>query len=229
MSGNPQHPQQYPQQPYPQPGYPQPGYPPAPAMNPFSDQAPNPYASPQQASYYQQPAPQKPSAYAGLWRQGNVLVMHKLAPLPDICLKSNQPATRRLRRTMYWHQPWFYIIFLISPLIYIIVAMIVQKNATIQIGLTDDWYSRRQRRMLVSWLTFLACGAMLFVGIANAESADWAPLLILLGIVGGLAAAITGLIICRLVTPERITDEYVWVKGVHPEFLNRLDVWPYHI
>jgi hypothetical protein len=220
MSGIPQHPQ------YPQPPYPQPGYPPAPA-NPFSDQAPNPYASPQ--GYYQQPAPQKPAAFAGLWRQGNILVMHKLAPLPDICLLSNQPATKRLSRTMYWHQPWIYIVFLISPVIYFIVAVIVQKNATIRIGLNDEWYARRQRRMLVSWLTVFAFLALLGVGVANVDSADWAPLAIIAGIVGGLAAMITGLLICRLVTPDRITDEYVWVKGVHPDFLNRLDVWPYYI
>src|SRR5687768_6974211 len=81
-----------------------PAYPLTPA-NPFADQAPNPYAAPQQPDLYSQSVPNKISPYAGLWREGNVMVMHKLAPLPDICLKSNQPAVGRLKRKLSWHHP----------------------------------------------------------------------------------------------------------------------------
>ena len=67
-----------------------------PSGNPFADPQ-NPYAAPQLGGYYQPvPQPGNLPPFAGLWRQGNVLVMHKSAPLPEICLKSNLPAKNRL-------------------------------------------------------------------------------------------------------------------------------------
>jgi hypothetical protein len=48
-----------------------------------------------------------------------------------------------------------------------------------------------------------------------------------LGFIGTLFAAIYGLTSCRLVHPKKITDEHIWLKGVHPEFLASLPAWPY--
>jgi hypothetical protein len=214
----------HPQQPYPQ----QQGWQPVNTGNPFADQAPNPYAAPLVATPYQ--LPPKLAPFAGLWRQGNVLVMHKMAPLPDICLKSNQPATRRLKRTMYWHPPYLYILLLISWPIYIIVALIMQKNATLHVALTEEWFARRRTRMLIAWGIVLASVALLVGGIALSDTLGDSTVLAVLGAIvlffGGL---IFGLIACRLVWAARITDEYVWLNGVHPEFLNRLEIWPYNI
>lgn len=217
MSSHPQYP---PQQPYQQPG------------NPFSDQMPNPYAAPQQAGYYQQPAmPQKLPAFAGLWRQGNVLVMHKMAPLPDICLLSNQPANRRLTRNLSWHHPAIALTILAGLLIYVILAVILTKRATILLPLTNEWYARRQRRMLYSWGVGLACLGMMVGGVILTAQTDHGEflLLTLVGFIGGLVTLIAGQALVGLVSPKRITDEYVWLKGVHPDFLNRLDPWPYNI
>ena len=119
-----------------------------------------------------------------------MLVLHKQAPLPDICLKSNLPATRRLKRNLQWHHPAVYLALLVNLIVYVVVAMIVQKRATLFI-----------------W------GLLLFLG----------------GLIGGAVVGIAGLLSCRLITPTRITDEYVWVKGVHPDYLDRLAIWPYNI
>jgi hypothetical protein len=226
MSGIPP---QYPQQPYPPQGYPQSGM--QTPNNPFSDQAPNPYAAPQPGGYYQQPMPQKPAAFAGLWRQGHILVMHKMAPLPDICLKSNQPANRRLTRNLSWHHPAIALTILAGLLIYVILAIILTKRATILLPLTDEWYARRQRRMLYSWGVGLACLGMMVGGVVMAIQLDQPEymLLSLVGLIGGLVALIAGQALVGLVSPQRITDEYVWLKGVHPDYLNRLDPWPYNI
>jgi len=202
---------------------------PQPGNNPFADQV-NPYAAPQQpqgytpgGAYSNQPL------FAGLWRQGNALVMHKAAPLPDICLKSNGKATRRLPRSLSWHHPAIFILVVISPLIYIIVALILRKTATIQLPLTDEWYARRRWRMLVAWLIFFACVALFVLGCMLVEHNDAAGFLLAGSIFGSLGAAIYGLMACRLVSPQRITDQYIWLKGVHPDFLNRLEVWQWNI
>jgi hypothetical protein len=222
---------QYPQKPYPQPAHPQayPGGPPG--FNPFSDQAPNPYAMPPQAGYYAQPVQQKPSAFAGLWRQGNVMVMHKLAPLPDICLKSNQPATRRLKRNVTWHHPALAITILAGLLIYVILALILTKRATIHVPLTEDWFARRQRRLLFSWGIGLVSIALMVGGVVLTAQLDDPGylLLLLVGVVAGLVTLIAGAAAVGMVSPKRMTDEFIWLKGVHPDFLNRLEIWPYHI
>jgi hypothetical protein len=224
MSGYPQ----YPQQPIPAQPYPQQGFPGSPAGNPFSDQAVNPYAAPQQAGYYPQ-VPPKLSPYAGLWRDGNILVMHKLAPLPDICLKSNQPATRRLKRNLYWHHPAVFLALLLNIIVYAVISMVMTKKATIHIALTDQWFAVRQRRMIFAWCLGLLTVALFFGAISQVDRADWAPVVLIVSFLAGIGALIYGLLACRLVTPKRMTDDYIWLKGVHPEFLDRLDPWPYQI
>ncbi len=236
MSGYPQYPPEsqpvpsygQPQQPYPGQANPTQLYPGQPAPNPFADQAVNPYAAPVQTGYYPQ-MPMQLSPFAGLWREGNVLVMHKLAPLPDICLKSNEPATRRLKRNVQWHHPAVYLALLVNIIVYAVVAMIMTKKATIHIALTDEWFAVRKRRMIFAWCLVFLSIALLAISLTQINEADWAPLVLIGSIFLSLGAAIYGLVACRLVAPKRMTDDYIWLKGVHPEFLNRLEPWPYHI
>ena len=163
----------------------------------------------------------------GLWRKGSLLVMRKNAPLPARCVKSNAPTERRLKRSMYWHHPAIYLSILISILIYVILALILRKSATIYIGLSDEWFAKRHRAMLVGWLFFLASVAMLIAGIAMLDQSDAFPWLIAASPLVFLFGAIYGLLGARMVAPVRISDEYVWLKGIHPSFLADLPEWPY--
>jgi len=188
------------------------------------DSSDNPYAPPLTT----------PSVYEaqivedlGLWRKGNLLVMRKNSPLPARCVKSNAPTDRRLKRNMYWHHPAIYLSILISILIYVILALILRKSATIYIGLSDEWFAKRHRAMLVGWLLFLASIAMIIAGIGMLDQSDAFPWLIAASPLLFLFGAIYGLLGARMVTPVRISDEYVWLKGIHPSFLADLPEWPY--
>lgn len=197
------------------------------SKNPFADLPPvNPYAAPAMPAEVM--PPQQPGL-EGLWRKGNLLVMHKLAPLPPICVKSNQFATHWLKRKLQWHNPWV-ALTLISPLIYIIVALIVTKRATINIGLSEVWYARRKTRLLIAWCIVLTAFAVAGLGIwlANVPGRTEAGMLIvLLSFFILIAAGVYGQFACRLVYPARIDDSYVWLNGVNREFLDRLPLWPY--
>jgi len=114
-------------------------------------------------------------------------------------------------------------------LIYLIVALIVQKKATIHIGLSDEWFARRWRTIIIAWSLILVSVAMFVGGAVLVDQVQWSPILIIVSLPLGLGAALWGLIRARLVTPKRMTDEYVWLKGVHPDFLARLPEWPYNI
>ena len=49
---------------------------------------------------------------------------------------------------------------------------------------------------------------------------------ILLGIVLTVGSMIFGSMASQMVVPARITDDYVWLKGVHPDYLADLPPWP---
>jgi hypothetical protein len=77
----------------------------------------------------------------------------------------------------------------------------------------------------------LVCIGLMVGGIVLAVQTDQGEYLILLlvGFLAGLFALVFGQMAVGLVSPQRMTDEYIWLKGVHVEFLNRLDYWPYNI
>lgn len=205
--------------------------------NPFAEQPQkpspygvdmNPYASP---TYAEKPAfAGVVGAQGGLWREGKLLVMHKQAPLPDICLLSNQPTHGRLKRSLRWHHPAVFIAALFNLLLYAILALALSKTATIHIGISDEWRARRTRRILIAWAMVLVGIGVFFGGIAALERYEGlgiglliaGPVTLFVGLIGGLIGA-------QLVSPQRITKDYVWLKGVHPEFLDRLPVWTHGV
>lgn len=188
----------------------------------------NPYASPFSSDYAAPVIAQVVGP--ALYCKGRLLVMHKHAVLPDRCVKSNQPAHgRRLKRRLYWHHPAVYLAILANLLIYVILALILRKTATIQIGLSDAWFRKRRRAIGLGWLLFLG-GAGGFVAACSqvGSQSPNAGLGILLGIAVALGGTIYGLLAARMVVPTRMTDDYIWLKGVHRDFLADLPPWPYH-
>jgi hypothetical protein len=164
-----------------------------------------------------------PESEAGVWSDGRYLIMWKDAELPDVCVKSNQPANGgRLRRSLSWHHPAVYLAIFAGLLIYVILALVLRKTATIHIGLSDEWFRRRRRAIAIGWITGLTGIGMMFGGIALLDRHDAAGLLVPAGLVVALFGAIFGLMQARMVAPIRITDEYVWLKGVHHDYLDAL-------
>ncbi|NLF73070.1 MAG: hypothetical protein GX575_28880 [Candidatus Anammoximicrobium sp.] len=164
----------------------------------------------------------------GLWRKGNILVMWKGAQLPERCVKSNQPTQRRLKRSLYWHHPAIYLSVLISIWIYVILALVLRKSAIIYIGLSDAWFARRHRAMFIGWLLALTGLALFGLSFHSLVRSDAFPWLLVASPLVFLAGAVYGLLAARMVAPQRISHDYVWLKGVHPDFLADLPEWPYH-
>ena len=95
--------------------------------------------------------------------------------------------------------------------------------------LSDEWFARRRRSIVVAWGIVLSSIALFFLGVSTVESQGWAPFVLIASIFVFLGGLIYGLVAVRLVTAQRISDEYVWLKGVHPRFLDRLEIWPYNV
>lgn len=182
----------------------------------------NPYAPPQ---VFGEQATIPPSA-DGLWRQGKYLVMHRSATLPALCVKSGEPAMGRLPRKLQWHHPAIYALLLCNLIIYAIVAMILQKKATIDIGLSEYWLGVRRRAIWIGWLSALGGIGAIVAGISLERFAA-GPWIALTGLVSLLFGIFYGVFRARLVYAHKIDDQYIWLAGVHSSYLDQLPPWPY--
>jgi hypothetical protein len=157
----------------------------------------------------------------GVWRHFSQLVMTKDAQLPDRCTMCNNPANGfRLKRNLYWHPPAWYLLICAGLLIYAIVALIVRKKASIEIGLCRTHVQKRKRAIAI---TLLLIGvSILVVVLATIKE----PTLILLSGAIFIGALIYGVVAVPPVTPAKITDRLVYLKGVSPAYLNMLSDFP---
>ena len=173
---------------------------------------------------------------AGVYRDGQLLVMSKGDTLPDRCLKCNAPSDGwRIKRKLSWH-PWgFYLLIFVHILVYIVVALIVRKTATVFVPLCPGHRRRRRRAIALGWTFCLLGPAVMIAGGAGFDSLKGvvqegtATLIMVAAMFGGLAMFITGLVFAviasRVAHPKQIDERYVWLKNVSPELLAALPPW----
>jgi len=155
-----------------------------------------------------------------VWRNNSVLAMTKEALLPNRCIKCNAPADEQLKRKLTWHHPALYLLVLASVLIYAVVAMVVRKTATVNVGLCEDHSSARRRNIAITWALGLASivGFVAAIMFEEGSFAGFGSALI-------LAAAIYGIATLRVVVPTKIDNYFVWLKGVDANYLQQFPVW----
>ena len=106
-------------------------------------------------------------------------------------------------------------------LIYLIVALIVRKAATVEMGLCDEHQAKRRRNLLITW-------SLVLIGIAGFVVAIMLEdgIYLLAGFAALIAAMIYGIVAVRIVAPSKIDDRFVWLRGVNKDYLNELPQWP---
>lgn len=167
----------------------------------------NPFAPPK--------ASLSPANPEGIWRDGKILVLTPGSVLPPRCVKCNAPAVQPQRkRKIYWHQPWIYLLVLLNVLIYLIVALIVRKQATVAPGLCPTHRRRYWIGIAVGW-SGVPLGLLLAIASAATDECLWG----ILGLIVFLAALVAGIILSRIVLAERIDKDFVRLKGCGRAFL----------
>lgn len=155
-----------------------------------------------------------------IWRSKALLIMTKDAALPNRCVKCNAPTPERLKRKLQWHHPALYLLVLVSILVYAIVAMVVRKTATVNLGLCEEHRESRKLSIIITvllaFVAVLSCIAGLQFDI---------PLLVLASFGLVLAAAIYGTLSIRVVAPTKIDEHFVWIKGVDANYLQEFPEW----
>jgi hypothetical protein len=168
----------------------------------------------------------------GLYRKDNQLVMHKMAHLPDRCVKTNKPAGgRRVCRHFMWVHPLIFLTLPLAGVVFLILIFVLQKRATIYLGLSDESDRKCHRVRSITWWALLTIAAITVGSWLIAASTDgratWAALGAALGAVTFVVCFVYREMSSQLVRPVRITDTHVWLKGVHPDYLADLPPWPY--
>ena len=171
--------------------------------------ATNPYAPPQ-SSLGESPG-------RGCSREGDKLVVPAGAGLPERCITCNAPAIMDKPRTFTWHSSGWYLLILLTPLLYIIVGLIVRKKVTLAPGLCP---AHRRRRSLLNWSgfgMFVLGSASLYVAIQiEHEPLGWFGALTL------IASVITALYAARSLTPVHIDNVEARFRGAGAPFLDSL-------
>jgi hypothetical protein len=140
--------------------------------------------------------------------------MRPSAVLPDRCIKCNEPAVGyRLKRVLYWHRPAWYLLIVLSIFIYALVALIVRRRATVEVGLCPR--HRRQRYLALALGVLALFGGMGGCIALGAESEAALYLGLLLALTGFLVVGIAN----QVVRAAEIDEHYVRLRGVGADFL----------
>lgn len=175
-----------------------------------------------QDGYVLPPPPTVGVPGSGVWRDKSQLIVSRGAELPDRCVKCNAPAQApKLKKKLSWHHPAIYLLILVALLIYFIVAMILRKTATVEIGLCEEHKSKHRRNIAVTWV-LLGLGVLGFITALVVEESNF----LLLGILLLLAGVIYGVAALRILTPAKIDERFAWLKGANKDYLDELPQFP---
>jgi hypothetical protein len=169
----------------------------------------NPYAPPQTDA-----APNARGAFGGfgVWQQDGRAVMYLMGGmLPNRCAVCNAPGHHPVHRTFYWHSPWLYVLLFGGLLVYVVVAAIVRKSASVQYWLCDAHRTRRTIGFAIGWGGFVVCFMAMFQAAFRSSGE-----LFVAAIAGMVVLPIAGGLMARMVRPTRIDDMTVWLAAGEP-------------
>ena len=155
-----------------------------------------------------------------IWRKNSVLIMTRHALLPDRCIKCNEPSDRKLKRNLSWHHPALYLVVFAGVLFYAVLALILRKSATVEVGLCENHSALRTRDIMITWALGLLSVGSFFLAI-QFEDLTFAG-------IGGLliiATAVYGIVRVRVVIPTKIDENLIWLKGFNQDYLADLPEW----
>ncbi len=176
----------------------------------------NPYAAPETRTTLDLPGLDE----EGAWRSGRLLVMTRHAALPARCMKCNLPTEGvTLRRKLSWHPWYFYMLIFINLLIYLVIALIVRKTATVNLPICPRHRSQRRRSIAIGWLLGLGSIGVFLTTLAIGGNELVALGLCLIVLITGLVIGVAG---TQFAVARKIDKQFIWLKNVNPNFLAAL-------
>ena len=164
-----------------------------------------------------------PAVAPTIARHGSKLVVPVPLPgqwavLPPLCVRCGAPAgPKAVKKAFYWHHPALYIL-LLSPIIYVIVALIVRKTIRVQVPLCPAHAQRRSTAVTLAWALPLIGVADIFVlPRFNVDLGIAAFLAVILF----LAGLVTWAVVSNPIRPTSIDNYYGEFSGCCEVFLQQ--------
>jgi hypothetical protein len=168
----------------------------------------NPYAP----SSVVDPRAEEAAAVVGVWRDGNLIVLHREATLPAICVKTGVPATDWLAQKFSGHDHLF-------------SFQTRRFDVRVPLSARRYWMATRLR----SWL--LTAGIVILFGIPSLvlNVGDLPERIQVFTIFAGVGLAapllIYGGFLSEPVHPRRFRGDHLWLSGADERFLVHLAAW----
>ena len=144
------------------------------------------------------------------------------APLPSNCVKCGKPTQDTMNKTFWWHNPVLYLIVLISPIIYVIVALIVRKSCKLNVPICEEHRgSYKSKRWTGGLLMLASIPLWIAIGALGHGSDDAVG-------IGALVFGVTllvGLIVfgvATIIKPTNMDEQTATFKGAGEGFLQLL-------
>lgn len=175
---------------------------------------------------YQQRQPQPHNQYVvsepEFRRFGSEIALHKNANLPCYCVKCGKHILSLLEgdyvsQKFRWHNPLVYIA-LISPLIYLILALCLSKTFTINVPLCSEHLQKRETTKHY----LLGGGLGAFILIIMCSVFDLVGLSFLIFFVAIIALPLVFEYAYKPLRAKNIEGNYYHLGGASPEFLNTI-------
>ena len=143
------------------------------------------------------------------------------AELPDRCVKTNLPAeghTAEIR--LRWQPPASYLTLLINLILFYFASSGTGTVVTIRVGLSPRAFTSIRRANILKWVGLIGGPVLWVVALAaHFSPLFWAGLALM------LVAVPIGLTRSRLVWATHVEGDYVWIEGVHPDYVAELPKW----
>jgi hypothetical protein len=154
------------------------------------------------------------------YHDGKVLVVPAGASLPPMCVKCGEPVPGQfLTKNFRWHPPWIYLLILIGILIYVIVALVMQKSARISVPFCAAHRSWRANMNIIAAVLLLGwIPESLFLSYLDV-SAGW---IVLISIAMPVAGLILLVVVSSSFAPVYIDHACAKFKGAGERFLATL-------
>lgn len=154
-----------------------------------------------------------------VWRYGNDVVVHKLAVMPDTCVKCNQYiagggySTQKYR----WHNPLVYIA-LISPLIYFILSLAMSQRGSVAVPLCHEHKLVKEK----TGKNLLMGGVGAFTAFVLGVAFGYPGFAFLVFLVGAISLGVGHEYFYKPLRISKIENEYLYLKGACQEYLEQL-------
>ncbi len=129
------------------------------------------------------------------------------------------------RKTFYWHPPVVYVGLLAGLLPYVILALVLRKSGTIQLGLCQRHKRKRLWNVLAGLITS-ALSIAVFVIAGQTNDSTISAALVSIGIVMLLAGIVWAALAARTLSPTKIDDRTLWLRGAGDKLLDALPNGP---